>query len=354
MKHISYSKTPKISDAIYDIRLRLSYTGKDDQGNPTYNSDYVYPKLTFEGTVKLHGTNASVVYDNGNIYAQSRENVLSINNDNAGFCFWVENNKEFLNDLFKEIQNKYRIEPENKIVIFGEWAGKGIQKNVAINKIDKSFFVFGIKIIDAYITKIENDIEVPTSYWIDFKDLRFPNIKNMYNIFEFTTYSVEIDLNNPKEVEDILNEITDQVEKECPVAKHFGISGLGEGVVWTTLLTINGNTSKLKFKTKGKKHQEVNKEGKNITIDEVKLGSIQDFIEYAVTENRVRNGINILFGNERPDIKRMGDFMKWIINDVITEEGKELYKNNLEVKDVNKYISNKARDLFLKIQSEFI
>ena len=68
-------------------------------------------------TEKIDGTNACVIVQDGEVVgAQSRNRMITPENDNAGFAQWVEENKEDL----KELGDGYH---------YGEWAGPGIQKN---------------------------------------------------------------------------------------------------------------------------------------------------------------------------------------------------------------------------------
>lgn len=49
------------------------------------------------GTEKIDGTNACVVVtEEGEIYAQSRTRLLTIHDDNFGFCNWVMYHKDEL------------------------------------------------------------------------------------------------------------------------------------------------------------------------------------------------------------------------------------------------------------------
>jgi hypothetical protein len=41
--------------------------------------------------------------------------------------------------------------------------------------------------------------------------------------------------------------------------------------------------------------------------------------------------------------------MRWINEDIIKEESDTLVANNLEPKDVNKYVSTKVREMFFKL-----
>jgi len=108
------------------------------------------PILEFQGTVKIHGTNASVVLPEN--YAQSRNNIITVENDNAGFArFHNEKSLVFL-DFYSQINT------DLPIVIYGEWAGKGIQRGVGISEIERSFFIFGVKVLAEVDTEKMNSI----------------------------------------------------------------------------------------------------------------------------------------------------------------------------------------------------
>jgi hypothetical protein len=79
-------------------------------------------------TEKLDGTNACVVIsDDGAISAQSRNRVITPDNDNAGFAAWVEANKAEL----------AKLGPGHH---FGEWWGAGIQRRYSLT--EKRFSLF--------------------------------------------------------------------------------------------------------------------------------------------------------------------------------------------------------------------
>jgi hypothetical protein len=124
-----------------------------------------------------------------------------------------------------------------------------------------------------------------------------------------------------------------EVEKECPVAKQFGFSGVGEGIVWKS-------NCGLQFKTKGEEHK-VSRTKELVPIDEEKLNSIGEFINYAVTEARLNQGIEYVFTQNalEPSIEKVGDFLRWVQNDILKEELNALDSNGLTIKDVNPLIS---------------
>jgi len=156
---------------------------------------------------------------------------------------------------------------------------------------------------------------------------------------------MDIDFNMPQLVQNKLGDITLEVEKECPVAKAFDVEGMGEGIVWIT--EYKGTV--FRFKVKGEKHS-VSKVKKLASVDVEKLNSINEFVDYAVTENRFNQALGIIFNDPLEyDVKKMGDVIRWVVNDITLEEMDTMVENKLEPKDVNKYISTKTRTMFFKV-----
>jgi len=82
-------------------------------------------------TEKIDGTNAAIVISNdgSEIGAQSRNRAITVEADNAGFAKWVQANKELL----------LRLGPGHH---YGEWWGKGIQRNYGME--EKKFSLFNV------------------------------------------------------------------------------------------------------------------------------------------------------------------------------------------------------------------
>ena len=346
-KHISYPKILQFRNIVANVNRAITFTGIDENGDGIYDPSIPKPTLTFKGSVKLHGTNAGVCYNKKEgIWIQSRENIITTEKDNAGFAFFVESNKEKFKELFIQIikENKdlnYAVDVLNHTIsIFGEWAGGSIQKNVGISQLEKSFYIFAVK-----VSKID-DIDFK-SYWLPSNNLR-GKYNLIYNIEDFETFSVDVDFNMPQLSQNKFAELTEAVENECPVAKEFGIkNGLGEGIVWSC--EINGDVHR--FKVKGDKHS-VSKVKTLASVDIEKLNSIKEFVEYSVTENRFQQAIGIIFLDNDLDVKKLGDLIRWVISDVTKEEMDTMVENKLEPKDVNKYISTKTREMFFTLQNE--
>jgi len=119
---------------------------------------------------------------------------------------------------------------------------------------------------------------------------------------------------------------------------------VGEGIVWTA--EFKGIVHR--FKVKGEKHSSSKvKTLANVNVE--KLEGIQKFVDYAVTESRFNQACENVFPNDEPiDVRKMGDVIRWVVNDVIKEEMDTMVENQVEPKEVNKYISAKVREMFFK------
>ena len=94
------------------------------------------------GTVKLHGTNGSIIFNKDGFEVYSRTQKLSENNTNNGFYQFVIEN---LNDL-KDLRSQFSA---GEVIIYGEYAGDGINKGAAICYTPRKFYVFKI-LADVY------------------------------------------------------------------------------------------------------------------------------------------------------------------------------------------------------------
>lgn len=338
----------------------------------------------FANGILVHNSNAGVCYNNlDGFWIQSRENIItptpqtmykiSLNNetnfiidetdflnneikkddvilthtvnsvnkiktsDNAGFAFFATKNEKVLTEMMISVAKENNIDLDKYTMsLYGEWAGPGIQKGVGISMLpQKSFFIFGIKYSD------------PTdpafgAHWLDCTKLKSEE-NFIYNVNDFPTYEVDIDFNMPQLIQNKLIELTIAVEDECPVAKAFGNENtVGEGIVFTC--EYKGII--YRFKSKGERHS-VSKVKTLNSVDVEKLNSINEFIEYAVTEPRFDQAIEKVFGEIEPTIEKMGDVIRWVVSDITKEETDTMIENNLEPKDVNKYISTKVRQMFM-------
>jgi hypothetical protein len=345
MKMIKYPSIEQFRNVVSNIKKASKYVGYDEEKNEAI-MDYNLPDpvVTFKGSVKLHGTNAgiSLDVDTGEVWAQSRGNIITPEKDNAGFAFFMESNKEHFLKLFEQVKSWSSNEYHGcYISLFGEWAGKGVQGKVAIAELEKQLYIFGIK--------ISPKSEDP-AFWLDVSKLDVSEVEQhkIYNIENFPTWEMAIDFSCPEKFVNDLADLTKKIGDECPVAKHFDVSGVGEGIVWKGRYKDNMYF----FKVKDERHQS-SKIKKLVKVDIEKLKSVEEFVEYAVTDSRCEQGLKEVFGDDEIDIKKMGEYLRWIMGDIVKEELDTLKGNGLEPKDVGKYVSIKARKFFLDKYNNF-
>lgn len=290
-------------------------------------------KINLIGTVKIHGTNSSVGLDlkDNSLFYQSRNRVLSLDDDNYDFAKYIEDNKAEFLKIFDEIKNKINTEKYDSIIIYGELAGKGIQNKVAVSEIDRFFAPFSIVGVNKD-TVDELDVKLSIN-----ESIRF------YPVETFGVYNVQLDLDNVHLAQQEIKDLTISIENECPVGKYFGVSGTGEGIVFTD------ETKQYSFKSKGEKHS-VSKVKVIANVDIEKINKIKDFVDYSVTENRLNQGIEYLKEmNKELDISNMSDFLRWLANDVLKEEQDVITENGLDndLKAIMKSVSSKGRKWFM-------
>jgi len=80
---------------------------------------------------KIDGTNAQIlITDDGGVFAGSRTRWITPEQDNYGFAQWVKEHQDELRELGPGRH-------------FGEWWGKGIQRNYGLN--ERRFSLFNVK-----------------------------------------------------------------------------------------------------------------------------------------------------------------------------------------------------------------
>ena len=320
---------------------KVQYTHTDDEGHAQYDKNRTLPTISIFGTVKLHGTNAALTCLRGEYpQYQSKNNILTLDADNAGFVSHMDPHREKLKkycEIVMGVTNSYGIR------IYGEWCGGNIQKEVGISKLPKMFVIFDVYTFDGEWNRMDVNTHMDLRLYFEYREIE------IFSIYSFRTFSLIVDLGNPLLATDWLTKLTNEVEENCPVAverkTYLGIEDLpntiGEGIVWST---IDKHHS---FKVKGDKHSS-SKVRKLVAVDPEILKSITEFVEYAVTECRLDQGFTELYSNwdTPPDMKDIRLFIAWVMADVIKEESDTLESSGLTSKQVNSQILNKIRKYF--------
>lgn len=346
---IKYDSISKFSDIVKTINHQARFLGLDNENNPIYKEIYDLPIVNATVTEKIHGTNAGVrVYLENDIYKveyQSRNNTITPTNDNAGCAFFCENRKESFISFAKELSDCYDIDLNKFIItLFGEFCGGNIQRNSAVSGLDKMFILF------QHFKVSFKDKEV--NYWLETKTIDNIIIQdsnvNIYNILSFPYYNIEIDFNKTTDTINYLVDLVDKNENSSPVGKTFGIE---DNILEGYVVTFYYKGELYKFKVKGDKHS--NSKVTKLNPVDSELENIKIEFANSVTPSwRLEQGWQEIFGinNEKiePDIKYIGDFLRWVFNDIIKEESDLLNSKNLEPKQVNGLISNIAKKWFIK------
>lgn len=325
-------KWPSI-EQLHHVRATLAYKA-EELGTEL-------PNIRYRCKIKLDGTNAGVqVLRDGRVFAQSRTRLLGQGNDNSGFRAWVELHKSYFATLASE----------QDLVIFGEWCGEGIQKRTAISSVGKKLFaVFAIQFYSHHTFYQNLFVEPDTlsvNAWLDHPDIYIlPWLEPCFELNFADTDSL-------RATADSISKYVQEVENCDPwVEATFGVKGIGEGIVLYPMLD-EWEADKyrlicdLMFKAKGEKHQVV-RQKKAAQIDPEVAKGIDDFGDLVVTTARLEQGLvdlNLVY--TAPDMRQMGSFLKWIAFDVHNECEKELEASGLSWKQVNKRITQLARDWY--------
>jgi len=165
----------------------------------------------------------------------------------------------------------------------------------------------------------------------------------IYHVDIFGIYNIDIDFNNPELSQNKIIDMIEKIEECCPVGKYFGIYGTGEGIVFKNY--------DMMFKVKGEKHS-ISKVKILAPVDIERVNSITELVNNIISENRLEQFYNLLFQNNNPDITKLGEFIKLIMNDLYKEELDTIIGNGFTMKDISKNTSIKIKNYFLRKYNE--
>lgn len=292
------------------------------------------PVVSYRAKVKLHGANMAIQIRPSGMILQSRTEIITEKNDYKGFAHWAIAHRAHFIDL-----------PQN-IILFGEWCGPGVEPFMAVSNLpNRIFAIFALQIETNSATYLETEeekireilgktIQCPNLYVLPWEDLKITiNFASQENLDQAAL---------------LLNQVILDVEKQDPwVQRTFGLSGLGEGLVLYPTLTCNSidEYARLMFKVKGEKHRTI-KSTQAVQIDPVAVANIDAFVDLVLTEARLQQGLSLICP-ENIDVKLIGRFIQWIASDVQKESKSELEASDLTWTQIEKPITQKARNWFL-------
>lgn len=335
-KFVGFPSIEQFRNVIREVKLNTDYKGKGEDGKAIYRSEGLYPQITFIGTVKIHGTNAAVCFDGDEMWCQSRSNIIDPLKDNAGFATYVHSKREMFIPLMQKMHRELDLDNNDILAVYGEWAGGNIQKGVAVTGLRKFFSVFGVRVI-----RDEEYRWIHPDYWNGV----LSEGNEIFSIYDFPHHKMTINFNSPEEAQNKLGELTLQIEEECPVGKYFGVSGVGEGAVWTA---YRENGDQYCFKVKGEKHS--NSKVKVLAaVDTEKVANVKAMADKVCTENRMQQGRDWIINQEGVDASRpenLGTFLKWLNGDIFKEEMDTIVDSGLTPKEVSKEVNRIGREFY--------
>lgn len=276
------------------------------------------------GYAKVNGVNGTLIFTETEIIKQSKEVTLTVL-DPYGLAHHIEENEEAFREWGERLRTDHGL--GYPFVVAFEWAGGDIQLKSSVRGVMPFMAVFLIgQLIDGDVKWQKPNNKVSDLF------LR------AFDIRDFGEYAVTFDPVVPGNTQAELAKLTIEAESVCPVAAFFGIeSEVGEGIVWHAKDDTSGTTS-LYFKVKGEKHSNV-KVRKLAAPNPEKLESVNKFIDYVITENRLEQGVK-----ETGDIDKanMGKFLSWMAKDVMKEESDTLVESGLTWEKVAKQLTSKC------------
>ena len=89
-------------------------------------------------------------------------------------------------------------------------------------------------------------------------------------------------------------------------------------------------------------------------VDVEAVANLKAFVDSVVTEARLEQGLDNLVREQLKPVEMtsMGDFLRWVYNDVIKEETDTIVANGIDPKKLGGAIANVARPWFVKKVNE--
>lgn len=344
------NKFGKIYDFKTTINDMCSYFDYVNESNELDHSDY--PTLYCIGTIKVCGTQMAVVESNHQRHYQSKNKIITTNDDNYDCAKFCEEHKYNFDSIFNKIYKNYGYDEDLTYCVFIEYFGKDISgHNTAISNLDRKAMIFDVRIFDNQKKLLYSELDNIISCNYDCG----PILSKLYghdifNTYMFKTYELLLDLQHPEETAEKINIILQSIENECPVGKFFNTIGICEGIVWSTRLYDKLFT----FKTKTRTYLEGDNSRKNkkpkekliIHYEPEVIEKVETFVNESITFDRIEQAKNHINKSEFNDIRDLGKVIKFMINDILEEERLTITHNNFSKDLVCKCIAEQVKKLF--------
>ena len=344
---VKFPSIEQFRNIIKNVQHSAQYVGYDDVTNtPIMNRGAKMPVITAIATEKLHGSHMGICYSNPDgFWVQSRENIITPEQDNAACAFNAMQNKDAWMEIINALANEHNVDLNTQIItVYAEWCGGSIQKKSAVTGLEKMAVLFNnFKVSPLEPSETESAVWFETKIgetWVEKPQNR------IFNICNFPTYEIEIDFNQPLMSQNKMVELVEKIiEPNSPVGRQFGIEkNTGEGIV----CSFKFKDSLYQFKVKGSEHS--NTKVKTLKpVDDVKLQKIQDIAQQVTPAWRLEQMFalaNDTINGGTAKIENMGTFLKFVNQDILKEESDVIATAELEPKEIFPVVARIARQWY--------
>lgn len=322
------------------------------------NPGLIDREYAFIGTPKINGTNRCITYNGKEFQLWNKNRVFCKLSDDYecteeadrsvnSFRFreFIDERRRFLEGMKKHY---HKSGMKGTLAVYGEFAGRGIMKGTAANLLDMRIFC---------IFEARNYMDDGRYYVIPAEDIpgSFEDL-DIYNLPRDYSIRIAARIHTEEGRSFLIGELERLIRETssiCPFfRKAFGMEGTGEGYVFV----IEGENDRLyepgrrivRFKIKNEEHK-ISRTRRTVETDPAEIGKLNDFIAYAVTENRLEQGLNVMKEEGLAlSQENTGRFIKWVVGDIHREEKDVIEKNSIDIKAFNKKVSKIIAEYYLK------
>jgi len=351
-RFITMGSIDQFVGAIRKVKEETYFIGMSEDNEPMFEETLELPTLVFTATEKSHGTNFGFAFTKDLCWTQSRKNIITPMNDNAGSSFLAMANEQIWKDMCSDIAEKNNVDLETHgIVLYAELQGGSVQKTAACSGLEKSFLIFEF----CKVFELEPEDEAADNTWIRTIGkngfVQSPENK-IYSAIELNSFDFSIDFNDTVTAQNEMVKLIEEVEKNSIIGEKLGKKGnIGEGFVFSTIF----NGDRLAFKVKGEAHSKTSKvKNPKTPKDQEKEDKKQKFVSdvlciswrldqmFTEIQNSVYNGNARMMSN-----KDIGTYLKLVNQDIIKEETNRILESGFEPKELNPLVSKVARTYFM-------
>jgi hypothetical protein len=275
--------------------------------------------ICYRGKVKRDGTFAAIESDGATKRFFSRNQELTISNDNFGFA--------------KRFQDIPLPTWTGTVTVYGEWSGPGIQNKTIDSKFpERRFFVFLVEVDGKKVDASEIAIYWPALAW---ESVVIPVRETVTLCFDGASNDDAVSL---------INKAVTDIETVDPDAlSWYGLTGMGEGYVFEACTGDTDCPPELKyFKAKV--------EGLRVKLSAAAASTKLDtydptsFVAAFVTDARCRQ----FFDKFPHDKKSTNSFINAVLADVMKESVEDRAVNSISEEGVAQPIKAAARTWYLR------